>query len=396
MNVKNKNFRYYEYIFAIYIGMGPVYWLPWIPLRFVDAIKVSLYAIVVFWPIFQKKTDFRLYFPGGSKVFLLMIAFLATSIPSMLLSDLLPALYKLQNMVQILLLVFSCGYLEKRGALEAVAQLSVKIFATSCLLSVILMFVIPDYTNPLNNELALVQTGFGGSRTGWSPAVALYLPWIYSGIFVSGIFVWIGGFAMIANQVLVAGRTGIISALVAFLIYGIVRKNVKQLLLTCGVLSIVYLFAINNLELLRLNSGSFSSLDGLDELSTGRIKVYSTSLKIISEYFVTGIGLGEFKYAGENWAIHNILLKSAAESGVLHAITIIGIFFLALQRGWRGVVQKNGLIISAFLTVSSGIVTSFFEPVGMFGTFYSAGFWWVCFSLCVSYKRPRALASSNE
>lgn len=396
MEFKYKSFGYYEYIFAIYIGAGPIYWLPWIPLKFVEGAKLALYVFVVTWPLLHISRATRFYFPGGSKVFLWMIAFFAFSIPSMLLSEMQPALYKLQNTVQILLLLFACGFLEKRGTIEAVARLSVEVFALFCLFSVVLIFIIPNYTSPLNGDLVLAQTGFGGSRTGWSPAIALYLPWVYTGIFVSGLIVWLGCLVMLANQVLVAGRTGMISALVAFIIYGVTRKNIKGLMLTFGILSAVYFFAINNMELLRLNSGGVDSRAALDELSTGRIEVYITSFKIISEYFIAGIGIGDIIYAGEKWSIHNVILKSAAESGVLHAVTIVGIFFVALQRGLRGVFQKNLLIIPAFLTVLSGIVSSFFEPVGMFGTFYSAGFWWVCFSICVSYRRTYAVNFTKE
>ena len=386
MIARVKSLNLYGSIFAVYIGAGPIYWIPWIEIRFVEAIKLSLYLLVVIWPLLYKVKLSRFYFPGGRGVFWLMLAYLALSIPGMLQGEIADSLYRLQNTIQIITLVFVCGFLIKNGMIESVTHRAVKIFAFFSILSLGLMLLIPDYISPLNDELTLIQTGLGGSRTGWSPAIALYLPWLYSGLVFSGFWVWLCSLSMIANQVLVAGRTGMIAALIPYMIFGFTRKSYKMTFAAVGILTIIFLFVINNLQLLRLDEGGFGSRQALSVLSTGRTDQHLFAFESIIKSPITGSGFGQVKF-GED-LIHNVILRFAAEGGVPYALSIICLFSIALDRGWRGVLAKDKFVTSAFLTVLSGVVASLFEPVEMFGSFYSAGIWWLCFAICVGYKRP--------
>jgi O-antigen ligase len=388
MKIKISYDKLYGVIFAAYVGMGPIYWIPWVNIKVIELIKTALFFAIIFWPILQGTLVSRFNFPGGKKVFLLFFTFFLISIPSMLQGEQTASFYRLQNTVQIFTFLFACGFLTRKKMAEYVVSLAVRIFVFFGILSLVLMLVVPDYVSPLNDGLNLSQTGLGGSRTGWSPSIALYIPWLYSGFLISsGYWLWIGGLSMIANQVLVAGRTGMVAALIPFLFYGLLRKNVKVFILVAVGIATISFLAIDNLELLRLGVGGLNGRAGLDELSTGRTEQYLVALNAISERPIMGYGTGELQFKGSSWLIHNIPLKFATEGGIPYALSVVGLFVIALYRGWKGFGKRDWFVVSAFLTVLSGVITSLFEPGAMYGSFNSAGFWWLCFAICVNTRQ---------
>lgn len=384
--MKIKDSKLYGIVFSIYVGSGPIYWIPGIAIAVTDAVKITLFSVIVLWPMLRVGSLNRFQFPGGKVVFSLFATFFLLSIPSMLYGDLAASIYKLQNTFQIFLFLCSCEFLIRKRMINFVTYLSVRIFIFFSIFSLFLMLIIPGYINPLNEGLYLTQTGLGGSRTGWSPSIALFLPWLYAGFIVlSGYWVWVAAFGMIANQVLVAGRTGMTAALVSFLLYGLFRKSIKIFLLVVIAIAFIGFLAINNLELLRLDIGSFSSRANLDELSTGRIETYLGALSEIADSPFIGVGPGIGEFSGT----HNVVLRAAVEGGIPYALSIVGLLAVALHRGWRGLAKKNWFVVSAFMTVLSGIINSLFEPVAMLGSFNNASFWWLCFAICVSADQSK-------
>ena len=385
-------------VFAFYIGTGPVYWIPNLNLFFVEILKTFSYLFIVLFPFVDGAIYSRLIFPGGKVPFLAMGAFFLLSLPGALTGAKEESLYQLQNTIQIILFVHACGFLIHKKLIKPVVYLSVKIFSSFCVLSFILMVVVPDYVNPLNEQLGISQTGFGGSRTGWSPAIALYLPWVYSGSLFFWITATLFGLVMFSNQVLVAGRTGMVGTLLPFLAWGFVSKSMKIFLfMLLGTLSF-FIYAFQNIEKLRLGKGGFGSRDALDELSTGRWDQYIAALNYIVDNPLLGQGAGNVLYYGHDGqilTIHNSILKAAAEGGIPYALAIIFLFVLVIIRGMRGFSRGDSFILPALLTVVAGIVASMFEPGFMFGSFNNACFWWVCFSICISGARVKYYSLSH-
>ena len=393
MKIKDTYTRLYGVIFSAYVGSGPIYWIPWVNIKVIDVLKYTLFFVIVLWPIIVGSSFSKFQFPGGKKALLLFVGYFLLSIPSLLQGEQVDSTYRLLNTIQIFLFLFGCGFLIHKKIIKSVVHLSVRIFIFFCILSLFLMQVIPDYVSPLNDGLYLSQTGLGGSRTGWSPSIALFLPWLYSGFVISsGFWLWVAAFSMVANQILVAGRTGMVAALIPFLFYGVFRKSIKVLVLVVIVVGVFGLFAINNLELLRLDVGGFGNRADLDELSTGRTGNYARSIDEIASNPVAGYGTGSNGSLG----VHNIILRSAMEGGVFYSFIIIVLLFFGLYRGWIGMAKRDWFVASAFMTVLSGVVTSFFEPLAMFGSFNSAGFWWLCFAVCVSFGQQRPYKSTRR
>lgn len=384
MKSSSKKLKFYASAFALFLGLGPVYWIPGIALNFMAVLKLGFYLAAILLPFLHFKMSPRFRFPGGARVFFCLILFFTLSIPGVLQGKYEDSLYRLQNNLQIFSLVALAGIMYYRNTLQIAVERAVDIFAVFCCLSFLFMFLIPAYPNPLNQELSLIHSGLGGSRTSWSPAIALYLPWLYVRTAGIGPFAWVSIVGMIGNQVMVAGRTGLVATVIPFFVYGLSRRSYKSIVATIFILLCAYIFAINNLELLRLNAGGLGSSQDLSELSSGRTDQYALGFDSIKKGPIAGVGVGQVTFGESNMLIHNVILRFAAEFGIPTALSIIVLFSIALYRGWRGVARKDMFVTAAFLTVLSGIVGSFFEPFAMFGSFYNAGLWWVSFAICVS------------
>lgn len=376
----------YLFFFYLYVGTGPVYWLPWIPQPYVELFKTTLFFIVVIVPLFSLKRYRNFSFPGGTRVLILFLAFFFLSIPSILQGEPLDGLRRLQNTAQILLFLNACEFLISNNLITLGARRATIVAFLFCLISLIFIIIIPDHPNPLNEQLSILHTGLGGSRTGWSPSIALYLPWLYSILGGSLFFSILAGFTVLGNQALVAGRTGMVAAAIPFVIWGFIARRTKIFIFVLAASSLAALYISLNLEELRFNQGDFKSIDALNELSTGRIEQYIVAIMAIIENPFVGYGAGDLFYEESHWYIHNVFLKLATEGGVAYGLVSYFIIAIALFRGWRGLRRGSSVHMAAFLTVLTGAITAQFEPGAMFGAFNQIVFWWACFAICVSKK----------
>ncbi len=388
--------RLFILLFSLFLGLGPIYWIPWFDKDLINIFKLTLFFAITVRPIVYFFKSGQLYFPGGRLVFNLIVIFISLSIPGMVFGEFSESIYRLQNQFQILLFLFLCGYLIQQKIVQPVMRLTAIFFLIFCIASLILMLLTPDYPSPLNDQLSLSQTGFGGSRTSWSPAIALYLPWFYAGFSILKIkYAWLAVLSMISNQVMVGGRTGMIAAVLPFLVFGILRKSAKIFFFVAAVLLVMIFLGLNNLELLRLDSGGLTSRSALDDLSTGRVDMYFDAFNSIMENPIFGSGFGfDLGYGiNEAYFVHNVILRAAVEAGILYALVLTAIIVIAIYRGGHSLEKRDWFVFSSFLTVLAGVVNSFFEPVAMIGNFYSAAFWWCCFAVCVSTNN---LGESNK
>lgn len=205
---------------------------------------------------------------------MLIGVFFLLSIPATIQGEPQESLYRLQSIAYIILFLHACGLVLEKQKITAIAAKSVKIFLAFCILSLVFIYFNPNYPSPLNEQLSVINTGLGGSRTGWSPSIAIYLPWIYSGGIFTLFFMTIGLIAMIANQILVAGRTGMVASILPYLFWSLAGKSKKRLAIAITLILIGAYYASNNLDALRIDIGGFQSASALDELSTGRIRLY--------------------------------------------------------------------------------------------------------------------------
>lgn len=387
---KNEKDRIYTTIFALYVGTGPVYWMPGINPENFYLLKSALFFLTVCYPLLftlRLKEKSKLFMPGGSATTLLMSSFLilttANSLNGIENGNIDAATSDVARALQIPIFIYACGFAIRRGIAKEVATKSVIIITLLCTISYGYMVFYPSYTNPLNDLLTIENTGLGGSRTGWSPSIALYLPWAYS----SGLFSIASSLAIAAaialNQISVAGRTGLTSSLIPLLTWAIISKKAKITFFSILSVAAASYYILNNKENLRLSHGGVSDLSSLNELSTGRLEQYEVALLAIAEKPLQGHGSGALFYNGTDWLVHNTLLKLTVEGGVFYGLTASAIILLPLIRSINRA-RNDRFILAALLTVIAGIATSLFEPGVMFGAFNQISFWWLCFSICVT------------
>ena len=374
----------YKYIFSLYLALGPVYWMPWVGSRPFEAVKTAAYLIIVGVPVAAALKSKRLSFPGGGLALFALGGYLLSAFPGMLLGAPEESVYKLQNTLQIILFVHACGYVIGQSGVERIVSRAVKLFAFFCGASLLFIAVVPNYTNPFNEALTVASTGLGGARTGWSPAVALYLPWIYTFSMSTAVGVGVMVLILLGNQLAVGSRTGLLSTAVPFVAYALRQKTAKSYLFLFSCIALAITLALNFSDELRLSQGGVGSLEDLNELSTGRVDQYVASIKYILDEPIFGRGFGEVVHEGRRLRTHNAVLMAATEGGLIHAAFVACILVLPVIRGYRKLRVGSPEVMAAWLTVLSGVVASMFEPGFMFGSFNKACFWWLCFSLVVS------------
>lgn len=385
--------KIYAASFSLYVGTGPVYWMPWADPRIIYGIKIFLFAIVAGYPMiadFASRRDRGVNFPGGNVSVLIFFLFLIFSIPAGVLGigngNLEEVVRRTFNTFQVMVFLYSCGYAIKKQFIQEIVRKAVIVISLVCVISIVGIVLMPNYPSPLNDDLSLFQTGFGGSRTGWAPSIALYLPWLYSLKLLPATITLLVLVAMVGNQISVAGRAGLLASFIPFGLWGWLSRRWKIFFISLIGLSIGIIYAIINAEALRLSSGRMSGADGLDELSSGRWEQYEVAIRAIMESPLTGYGIGPLYYDGTYWTVHNIILRFAIEGGVIYAMLVIAILLLPIIKISQRIGGRNisGSILAAGLTIISGLINSMFEPEGMFGTFNQVCFWWVCYAICVS------------
>lgn len=374
----------YAWLFAVFVGIGPVYWFPFVPVALLEGFKIALYLSIVLPPILVSLIRGGVYFPGGKVSVYLFFSFALISVPAILQGAPDAAAYRAQSVLQVLLFLHAAGYLISLGMVEYVLKRAVGVFLLFASASLLFIAFIPGYQSPLNDALFVVQTGLGGSRTGWSPSMAIYLPWLYSSQFFGfGISIF-GGLVLLGNQVIVAGRTGMVATVIPFLVWGFLTRRAKNLIIVALLIILAGFYIFENLDLLRLNVGGFQSRSSLDELSTGRMGQYFEGIDAIWNRPFLGYGVGVLKFGEGRWTLHNEFLKIAVEGGLFYLAILLAILALAVKRGVADVARFNSVKLASLLTVLAGVVAAMFEPEVLFGSFNKASFWWLCYSVCIS------------
>ncbi|EHA14327.1 O-antigen ligase [Halomonas sp. HAL1] len=376
---------FYTNLYALLLSLGPVYWLPGVSPALLLILKSFLFVVLITISVSALVVKKRFLFCGGKPVFIIFSFFCLASIPAIIFGEFSQSVYHVQNSLQIFLFVAATSVLIEYGRVLVVARRAVFLFFLFSSLSIVMMLLFPDYPNPLNQQLSVANTGLGGSRTGWSPAVALFMPWAYSLGYSSLFMSVLQVFVFASNQIITVGRTGILASLVPLFVLGALSKRIKVFLAVSFSLVILIIYAVYNLDDLRLNQGGFDSLESVNELSTGRVDDYVVAGKIIMQSPLTGQGFNLLVNAGEGAYPHNVFILLTAQGGILLGGSAFILVCLGLLSGLRKF-RSSPIKQASFLTLLAGFVVAMLEPKFIFGNFNNSVFWWFCFCLCASKR----------
>lgn len=381
--------RLFVIAFSLYLGLSPIYWFPYVPPITFGLIKFLLFGFICTYALifnFQVGSKSKLNIPGGNIFLFLILGMLAIVFLTFVLGDNQSNLNTVINFFQILLFVLATGTIISFNQVLNVIRLSLNILSFFVVLSVIFMFVIPFTINPINSELFLIDTGFGGLRTGWSPAIGLFVPFIfyvYGSIIILSIY--------LLSQILTGGRAGFYLSVISLLPLLYTQRSWRFKARFIGILFFsifgVLVYNPSLLKGLRVFD-SLSESSDLDSLSTGRVNLMMDAWQSILNNPISGNAVSS-TFLGEE--VHNVFVRGWVYYGVFYFIfSILLVVYTLLLCFYKIKYSKSKnnrrFFIAATLVIFYGVLVGMVEPQIIFGNFTNFSIWWFVFALIASKK----------
>lgn len=400
-------------IWVMYLGLSPVYWLPFITTQNLYYLKLFLVisAVVFSWVSAMVRQAIRfpsgMLGPVGFMVLILSASFaFIQSEPSLLVRRLLD--FSLGFIMMWTIYVYAA---DEVRTLNIFIMASVIIGGLAALTVTSHYLGIPSWHAPvLYRSVPLDISGFGSLRTGWSNGLVFFIPYLcvlaYGVLNKSNFRRLIGIsviFFIVGSQAVVGGRAGLLASLLAigWLAYKFLPKIIFISLVGVSVsLAIVYagLF-YEHLRLDRLDAGG-SMISTLDHFSAGRITSYFFAFNEIMHHPIMGRGFGNAGIGGHE--IHNLWLRMAVEGGVFLPLAFFYFVVRLLRFSARNIKRKALSINGQFseeimrnykisviysVVIYSGILISMFEPNVLLGSFQNSAIWWATAGALLAHTR---------
>ncbi len=402
-------------IWAIYLGLSPVYWLPFMTTQNLYYFKLMLVASAVVFSWLAAAIRQSIQFPPGMLgpagfIILILSASFAfiQSEPSLLLRRFQD--FSLGFIMMWTMYVYAA---DEVRTLNIFMMSSIIIGGLGMLTITSKYFGVPSWHAPaIFRSMPLSISGFGSLRTGWSNGLVFFIPYLCIlayGILkrnnlrlIVGIFLV---FCVIGSQSIVGGRAGLLASLLAlgWLAYNFLPKIIFVTIVSISVtLAIVYagLF-YEHLRLDRLDTGG-SMLGTLDYFSAGRITSYLFAIKEIMQHPILGSGFGNAGIGGHE--IHNLWLRMAVEGGVFLPLVFFYFVVRLLKFSLRSIrhqalssnkqfsdeIKRNINIVTIYrVVIYSGILISMFEPNVLLGSFQNSALWWATAGALLAHTRKK-------
>ena len=390
-------------VIFLFLLMSNIFWMPFLGNDIIRIIQFSLSIfIVLLWinNIIYKKTiskhlkTWPIYFliflflslPG---LFQAKSSFIETSIFensafSYVLNVFLTLLFS-----SIFIDVFSNSLSQKK-----IIDLLFKVSVSVVFIWAFMLILFYDQESPITSQ-PFWSVGFNFKNNKWSITLAFMFAIIWPKIFHNNekkvkVLSIIMCVLITLGVIISTGRAGLLAI---FLIVLIDRKLINRyyryfiyLLIFTSILYIIDNYDIEFWIKLILNNNDLSMIS-LDDLSGGRIRQILYSLIIISENLFFGIGIDNIKDLmiynfGNEWNVHNLILRLTVESGLFLGIYMLIILLYIFKISFNNyrISYKNHLI---FLVILVGLVVSLVEPNMIVGTFQFSVIWWLAVSLSI-------------
>lgn len=417
-SVLPRKFTVESWLFSLYLGVAPVYWLPGVSPAVVGLLKATLVGAGVGMLVSRMATTGLIFFPRGLMGPVGFITLLLLSIPGLVQAR--EPFVAIKSVVDIgfSAIFLWCFYnLARQGStirMIFVRSLTIiTLFAATTVVSI--LTGLPDWHVPseMDPSASFTDAGFSSGRSAWSDSLALYLPstlllltaktsqkFVRPRVF----FILMAGIILV-SQIASGGRAGMLVSLFTIVAFMLVRsvRQMMRVFIAVGVLGAVTLvpleFWISHLRLDRLSSSELS-LTNLNAFSANRMKNYSLAVESIREQPFSGYGMGQVLMAtdlGEVLEVHNLWLRLAVESGIFLPLFFLAMICAALCKLWQPTLRtpKNRddriVVFVLGLILLGGIAVSLFEPRAIIGTFQKTAVWWAAMgTLLGTYSRVRS------
>lgn len=416
-----RKFTVESWLFSLYLGVAPVYWLPGVSPAVVGLLKATLVGAGVGMLFSRMATTGLVLLPRGLMGPVGFVTLILLSLPGLVQAREPFVAIKFVVDIGFCVIFLWCFYnLARQGGgmirmIFVQSLTSITLFAATTVVS--FLTGLPDWHVPaeMDPSASFTDAGFGSGRTGWSNSLALYLPGTLflltaktSQKFVRPrVFLILMVGIILVSQIASGGRTGMLVSLftiVAFMFVSLVRRMVG-VFVAVGVLGVVTLvpleFWITHLRLDRFSSVE-SFLPNLNTFSANRIKTYIMAVELIREQPLRGYGMGQILMVtdlGEVLEIHNLWLKWATESGIFLPLFFLAMVCSVLCKSWQFLVLRTPkstndriVVFTLALIVLAGIAVSLAEPRTPIGTFHNTAVWWAAIGILLgTYSRRKAI-----
>lgn len=413
--------KFVPWMLTLYLGLAPIYWLPYVPLRLFFAVKLALVGLSVFFVFMQSLVVRRnILFPKGLAGPMGWLLLVITAAPGFFQGDLASGVTRLYDTVLIFVFTWTFYNLTHGGTNVLTifwrATLMIGFFAGLTLVHAVLGF--PSWKAPYPSlvPLTISRVGFHNLSSGWSNGIVLFLPAALAMIYAYSvtkrfkprvaIALGVGVFVVyFGSMFVVSGRTGLLAAAVVALF---VSFQIVNRWLGVAISTITAFVGVRYWETyfdhLRFNRLRSTEIDDISRFSSGRIDGYVEGLSLILERPFTGHGFGVLdmrEYGAVARDIHNLWLKMAGDAGILFALTFTFIL-IACYRRMRRIYQltpnpQHHRFYTTFaLIFPCGIIVSSLSPYGVFGSFQNNAVFWAAMGYILAKADLKEAALSSE
>lgn len=417
-----------SWLLSIFLALGPVSWLPGIPLEVLRWLAMALFFVIVALVLAPPLRRGDLQLPKGVLGIWGFVALLALSVPGLAQTgQSFAAINYLGDILRNALFLWCFYHLSRRGA-----DIALILRRAFCILGALaglaLGKVFMDVLDPLDLCYRLWDqasiAGFAAKKSQWSIGIALITPvallFAASHLGLKGrMALWYAMVALLGVQGFSGGRTGILMSIIttmALLAHAGSRWLGKWLLAGTAVAFALVLAStacmhhfklpqlaevVSTTEIVVPEGATWTPLPGdwapgagapttprllaANRFSTSRLEVWQAGWRRVIERPLLGHGIREVLFPGV-WTthieIHNLYLKWAVYCGLLAPLFFLAMVFAVARRAWRLFPSADEagatrtLVGALGLIIVLGLAGSMFEPNLLVGQFRLAAIWW--------------------
>lgn len=388
-------------LLSTYLGLAPVNWWPGVEPQVLDCGKLIIIGLAVSLVWCQALMIGRFHFPAGVLGPMGLIVLLGLSITAVAQSSVETSLMQVKDyLLPFLMLWTFVFYVNMKQDYIRVLIVATLIVGVHSVLVVSSKFLgVPHWSGPKSFVASdLWISGFSSLRTGWSSALAPFVPVaLYvamarmRGLTMRIIFAVTAGCIML-SQLVVAGRAGILASVIGIVWIVTGRGQRRWLPVMAGIGAVAILiagdFLYEAMRLKDLGEGKLTSIHALNKFSAHRINSDIVAWKYFVERPFVGHGFREIVFGGGS-EIHNLWLRLAVEAGMFLPVGLAWVvwkIWSSSRSRWGTIETEKGHAREARFWQSvllMGVVISMFEPRYLLGAFQLSALWWAIAGIVV-------------
>ena len=385
----------------MYLGLAPVYWLPFVSPALVRAGKgILLVLALLVW--FMGRPASGLVLPRGLLGPAGFVGLAVLAVPGMYQAgELSLAVEFLVDVGLSALFVWLLFSMQVKGhdtfQVFAAGMAILSVFAVFPVASA--LFGVPTFQSPF--DLAPFRsTGFGAGRTGWANALSLYVPIALAVVLLDkrrAGKALASLVAIVMAQVVSGGRAGLLLSLFSIALFVALcgsrrMRAVVVTLVVIATLTILLSGALRGIAVLaaadQLRLGDARgrvTFQLLDALTSYRPRGYVAAVELVAERPLAGYGFDSVRIPvptlDHDVEIHNVWLKFAVYCGVLFPLyllfMVLAVIRPAIRTARASEDSNRRTVVTAYsLVLLSGVGITLVEPAALVGSFQNSALWW--------------------